>query len=127
MSDEKVKAQERGNRVDVSSSLSIDSPMVIWHTDLEALGLGGGGSSRGGGSEGASSLGATEQASTYIATCDAVAHPLDEPGTTDDGRWFGELADEYTTALAVAQAHQDGSAYVAIYLNGVLIGPVVQG
>ncbi len=136
MGDEKVKAEKGGNRIEVSSLLSIDSPMSVWQTDLETLGLGGGGSSSSSGTEGSptstgestSSGGepAKRQVPTYIATCDAVVHELDVPGAVDDGRWFGSFQSRYEDALAQAQAHEDGSAYVGIYLNGVLVGPVVQ-
>lgn len=131
MHDEKVKAEKgtKGERIQASLGLSIDSPMSIWHTDLDALGIGGGGGG-GTGSEGGVPTRGGPQPKTapleYIATCDAVSHALDVVGAVDDGRWFGSFHERYDDALAQAQQHEDGLAYVAFYVGTVMVGPVVQ-
>jgi hypothetical protein len=43
------KKQARVQKIEVPIGLSVDSPMVIFHTDLETLGLAGGGAPPGGG------------------------------------------------------------------------------
>ena len=137
MGDEKVKAA-KSEKIEVSTLLSIDSPMAIWHTDLDALGLGGGGGSGSSGTEGSSGVTSGGEATSggetakpqvfdYIATCDAVPHSVDLVGAAEEGgRWFGVFQHEYGAALEQAQQHEDGLAYVGIYTNGVLVGPVVQ-
>ncbi len=127
--DPKVKKAEQ--RVRVSHLLGIDSPMVIWHTDLETLGLTGGGTSSAGG--GTSSTGGGDSSSgsgptppesvQYVATCDAVNH---EPAAdVYEGRWYGGLVQTLDEAVALARQHLDGWAYVAMYVDGVQIGPVI--
>src|SRR4051794_39471926 len=69
---DKVKKAER---VKASHLLGIDSPIVIWRTDLDTLGLGGdhpGGVEPGGG--GTSEPPPAPQTIQYLATCDAVNH-----------------------------------------------------
>jgi hypothetical protein len=140
MPDEKVKAESDGDVIEVSTLLSIDSPMVIWRTDLEALGLGGGstggGSTGGGEASGGGLTGGGEpsgggepplpQVVQYIATCDAVFHGPEVEGALEDGRWFASLVQSFDEAHALAQQHLDGLAYVGVYVDGILVGPVAQ-
>jgi hypothetical protein len=125
MPDEKVKAESEGDVIEVSTLLSIDSPMVIWRGDLKKLVGSGGGITRGGGSP----TGEPPPAPTtveYIATCDAVFHDPAEPGAIDGGRWFGAWQRDQQAALDEARQHLDGHAYVGMYVDGVLVGPVVR-
>jgi hypothetical protein len=140
MPDEKVKAESDGDVIEVSTLLSIDSPMVIWRTDLEALGLGGGstggGSTGGGEVSGGGLTGGGEpsgggeppmpQVVQYIATGDAVFHGPEVEGALEDGRWFASLVQTFDEAHALAQQHLDGLAYVGVYVDGILVGPVSQ-
>src|SRR5262245_53946635 len=133
MPDEKVKAQVQ--KIEVPLGLGIDSPMVIFHTDLETLGLTGGGTSSGGRvpSGGGTSPGSvndtpppTSRAAklAYIAMCDRVQHAGGAGDGVVDGVWFGTYSTNFDDALASAAAHEDGLAFVAVYLNNVLVGPV---
>jgi hypothetical protein len=130
---EEKKKQAQFQKIEVPIGLSVDSPMVIFHTDLETLGLtGGGGTPPGGGdpagggtppSSGGDTPPPTSQAE-YIAMCDRVQHAAGD-GVVD-GKWFGVDSTNFDDALASALAHEDGLAFVAIYVNGVLVGPVMQ-
>ncbi len=115
---------KKAERVKTSHLLGIDSPMVIWRTDLEALGLGG--DHPGGGEPGSgptSEPPPPPQTIQYLATCDAVNHePADD---VIDGRWLGALVQTWEEANARVSQHLDGWAYVAMYVDGVQIGPVV--
>jgi hypothetical protein len=127
MPDEKVKAESEDEVIDVSPLLSIDSPMVVWRGDLKRLVGGGGGSGEVGGS--GSGTGEPSPAPTtveYIATCDAVFHDPGEPGAIEGGRWFGAWQRDQQAALDEARQHLDGHAYVGMYIEGVLVGPVVR-
>lgn len=100
--------------------------MVIWHTDLDTLGLGGGTSSGGTDAESGSGSAGGEPPPAkqleYVATCDAVQHP---PGDfVFEGRWFGVTTTNFEEARAVASQHEHSEAYVAFYVNGVMVGPV---
>jgi hypothetical protein len=124
--------------------LGIDSPMVIWFTDLESLGLrdvvfpvgGGGTGDAGGGTSGGGSGSPDpsgggepppepEPTDEYVAVCEEVQHSPKPPvGAVVDGRWIGTLHDRFDPAQAEASAHEHGSAYVALYVRGNFIGPV---
>jgi hypothetical protein len=132
------KKQAQFQRVEVPTGLSIDSPMVIFHTDLDALGLTGvvfspgGGSSPGGGEPpgGGTSGGDTPPPTSqtdqvaYIAMCDRVQHTGGAGDGVINGTWFGVYSTNLDEAQASALAHEDGLAFVAFYLHGVLVGPV---
>ena len=120
--DRKVKKAER---IDTSHLLGIDSPMVIWRTDLETL-LGGEGGGSGSGPVEFTGGGSPPPPQTiqYAATCDAVNH---EPGDgVFEGRWYGGLVQTWDEATALAGQHLDGLAYVAMYVDGIQVGPVVR-
>jgi hypothetical protein len=60
----------------------------------------------------------------YAAICDRVFHSGDVPGALPDGIWTGSLQPDYSQALTEAQSHEDGLAYVVVYVGDVLVGPV---
>jgi hypothetical protein len=107
-----------------SIHLGIDSPMVIWLTDLEGAGIGGGsgGGESGGGESGGGAT--TNAAITYFARCDEQ-HAAGEPFVDGDGLWSGPLVQTFEEARGMADSHGH-SAYVAMFTGGVAIGPVVQ-
>jgi hypothetical protein len=125
-------------KAEPSSLLSIDSPMVIFFTDLETLGIGGGGGggggggpagggeAQGGGGSPVEPAGGGEPPPTattqYVAMCQEPHEAA--PSVSAEGIWFGTTFDRYEDAQAEASAHEHASAYVSIYANGLLIGPV---
>lgn len=137
------KKQAQFQKVEVPTGLSINSPMVIFHTDLDTLGLTGvvfspgGGASPGGGEtpggvtapssggDGPPPTGRPEQV-TYIAMCDRVQHTGGAGDGVINGTWFGLYSTSLDDVEASALAHEDGFAFVAFYLNGVLVGPVTR-
>ena len=126
--------------------LGFDSPMVIWLTDLESLGLRdvvfktGGGAGTSGGGTGAPDPAVSveppppppepvvepepEPEPEYVAVCEEAPHPPETPGALADGRWVGSLFRDFESAQAEASAHEHGSAFVALYVQGAFIGPV---
>ena len=123
-------------KAEVSPGLSIDSPMVIFHVgSLDEIGDlpgvtgiddGGGGTSSSGPSSRSGESGTTGEPpprEVFAGLCEAT-HAPDMPGVGPDGMWMGALHDMYNDALADAGAHDDGQAYVVMYVGEALIGPV---
>ena len=106
--------------------LSIDSPMVMWHTDLATIfgeGLAGGGGDTGAplGLEGP---GPTAETAFYLAVCPRGDHFAE--WMPDGGVWMSPESENYVTALSEAQGHEHLEAYVAMRLGNYMIGPVKQ-
>ncbi len=122
--DRKVK-KERS-----SIHLGIDSPMVLWHGDLDdLLGEPGGGTGRpgGGGSSGEGTVPDGTEAGPvhgYLAMCDRSTHPEGLPGAQPGGDWVGPHHLRFDDARSDAETHEDGSAYVVLHVGPVLIGPL---
>lgn len=139
-SEPKTKAEKPMKKVLPFIHLSIDSPMVIWFQEWEAFIGGGGGGGEGvgpgSGPEGTSgspqpriggevggSPGKFDPVELYAAICDEF-HPPETPGVTPDGRWISQFHARHDTAQIEALAHEHPTAYVALYLRGVFIGPI---
>ena len=116
-------------KIEVSELLSIDSPMVVSRIDLDSLGRTGG-TGRGGGS-GAETGETGSSLSTphvqYVAICDDVFHGPGTDGALEDGLWLSYTAEQHYEVVELARQHIcEGRAFVAMYVDGVLVGPVVQ-
>jgi hypothetical protein len=120
--DRKVKKMES------SIHLGIDSPMVIWHGDLDELtGDGGSGGTDPGGPTGESKVPTGSEAGPihgYLAMCDATTHPEDLPGAQPGGSWVGGHHLRFEDALGDKAGHDDGAAYVVLHVGTVFIGPL---
>src|SRR4051812_14503119 len=101
-----------------STLLGIDSPMVIFHTDLDGI--------FGGEDTVDIPLPETSDGSVpphsvqYLPMCERRDHPPDLEGATEEGVWFGGYLQTSDEALAIASGHLDGEAKVLLYVNDVL-------
>jgi len=62
----------------------------------------------------------------YIALCNHLQHAGGAGDGVLDGRWVGVCSANLDDAEGSALAHEDGFAFVAIDVNGVLRGPVTR-
>lgn len=107
-----------------STLLSIDSPMVIFHTDLE--GAFGGEHTVDVPLPELSDGPPAPHSVKYIAMCERRDHPPDMEGATEEGLWFSGYREQFDEARALAGGHLDGEAFVLLYINDVLVGPAIR-
>ncbi len=122
-------------KVEPSIFLGIDSPIVIFHGDLDDLvpdlSSGSGASESGGATSGGESsvpVGTKDgPVHGYLAMCDATNHHEALAGVQPGGTWVGPHQLRLEDAHGDAHGHEDGTAYVVLHVGTVFIGPVRSG
>jgi hypothetical protein len=132
--DDKVKNEDTWSKVEVfNPDLAVDTPMVIWFTHSmgpgSSVGPPGPPPGSGPGTSPPVDFGpptSSTSPSQFGAVCDVQFHPADMPGALRNGIWMGGLRDHVDDAFADRDQHEDGGAYVMLYVGGTsMFGPIV--